>query len=246
MLINSLIKKIAKTFFLIIFISLSLTSCTPRLWLSKGQTVAQVGSFFIDKENNRIVLLGENIKGFKYENDNYAIQDKTEDKRLIKAFEIAEKSKNPVMNILNSSAKGEDLYGWLWIAFKIGDNLTQQEKSFLKLNNKSPKFNEGFFGYGFQVTNNDLKFPITKATRYLSSKEKHFNFCSELNKTNSNDLNCVKITKFESPNQITISEKDTASETAIKVIKTPFTVIADIVLIPYYFISLWIHATNHN
>lgn len=204
------------------------TSCTPRVWVSRN-SVAQISSFFIDKENNRIVLMGENIKGFHYINDNYAIPDKTGN--LTRIFEIGQKSKNPVISIpAGAFARGKIFSGRLWIAFQKSDNITDEEKEFLeKINMLPEKNNIGNKSFGYWISLTALK-----STRYLSTEEKPLNFC----KDQTSQTNCIKITKFSNPNQIHISELNTPSETAIKVAKTPFTVIADIIMIPYYFYSL--------
>ncbi len=221
---------IKKKFCFLLLISLTANSCavSQSLWIARAGG-DRIDSFFIDHEKNRVVLIGDQHPVTKA-GEHYSLSDPSG--KLAKVFELGIKSGKPVFNLEGMETRGSDVFGWMWIGFKM-NNLSSDEIILLNSFNAHPKKDENLFGYGLQITNSNPNYLIIKTTRYPSSQEPIKNFCSETN----NDPSCTKITKFSKPWQGVIWNRYTNSEKALRIAATPFTVAADILLTPLYLVG---------
>lgn len=181
---------------------------SQKMW-NAGSYQESFKNYFIDEENNRVVLIGENNGAYKgKENYYYAIKDDNEN--ITKIFEIG-RAKGIEMSFGYTQARGLEVFPWsMWIGFNK-ELLSKDDIIFLQEN----KFKTGSkIGYSYDL--------IT-LTRYPSSKEFSKNY-----KTSS-------ILSFEG---VQIFEKNTPLQTTGKALATPFTLAADILLltitIPYF------------
>jgi hypothetical protein len=129
----------------------------------------------------------------------------------------------------NVKARGSKIYGSIFISFKL-QNLSKDDLEFLEFKNINPRKSENAFTTSFLLTNSDSNYTITQTIRYYSDSEPFKNICSATNK----DKNCSPVIVLKEPWQGVVDNKYTATEKSWRVVATPFAVVADIILIPYY------------
>ncbi len=254
---------------LILILSQFLSSCalTRAMWGRdseiKGDTIS---SFFIDKEHNRIVLIGDekDEKG----NDHYSINEPTG--KFVKVFELAQKSNTDIgLSLLNGETNGEKVYGGLFIKFKIV-NLSKEDLEFIKKNKLIHEVKKDYVGFGSRLTSkDDYKSLDAQTMRYPSSQEPVKNLCSyepaeyitidkgqtrsreniipkeplvkivsQPKLKSSNNPDCIPVTFFDQPWKGIIQDQYTVGQKIGRVAATPFTFVADIILTPLYLIGI--------
>lgn len=203
---------------------MSLGSCTMaltnKLW-SKKTGYEEIESFFLDKEERRVVLIGEAGYKLKEGTDHYSITDKTG--QIYKVFEIGVKSESGIfINLNDPRVRGSKIGSSMgWVAYGM-NNLTKEDKEFLNTFNVSPgKKKYGDFGYYF------ARDGISKIVRYKSSEEKFTNICSETNK----NPDCSPIIKLARPWKGPMRNVDTWTTSFAKLLVTPFTAAIDMVIL---------------
>lgn len=256
---------------LVLILSQFLTSCvlTRGIWEGGSYDLmgGQIAGFFIDQENNRVVLVSRIDRDNPSEH--YSITEPTG--KLLKVFELAQKSQDTNFEMDGSSTKGSKVMGGFWIGFR-NQNLSKEDVKFLKEEGLVKK-NKEFFGRFLRFDNDEkrkdsYRWYLAKTTRYPSSQEPLKNLCSyepaeyktipladEEKKSfipkepkqkliaqpkpkSSNSPNCVSITVFDSPWKGIVEEHYTAGQQVKRVVLTPFAIVADIVLIPIYAIGV--------
>jgi hypothetical protein len=215
-------KKFIKLFSVIaIFL---LNSCgaavTERLW-ERSSSTDRVENFFVDYGKKRVVLIG--VGKFDDTNDHYHYSITDKSGNLFKVFEIGLKSESGILASFYGSTTRGSKVDKVWIAFGM-KNLPKEDKKFLDELNESE--GEKIGDFGFYLPKNS----IGEIVRYPSSKEKFKNICSETNK----DPNCSPIIKLGRAWQGRIRNGETIQSFFGKLVITPFTIAADILLSPLY------------
>ena len=167
-----------KKLIILSLILLNLSSCvfTPRLWVARNGG-DRIGSFFIDKEKKRVVLIGDQHPITK-KGDYYSLSDP--EGKLVRVFELGRRGGETIkINLDNMEATGSEMFGWMWVGFKM-NNLTDEEMEFLNERNMNIKKAEGFFGQGIMFNQSKRKYPYTEEVmkRYPSTLETLTNLCS--------------------------------------------------------------------
>ncbi len=152
------------------------------MWGGSGTAkYEKIDSFFIDKDQKRIVLIG--VGNFKEIEDHrhYSILDSSG--RLIKIFELAEKSGDANFAMYSPETRGSEVTGGFWIGFKK-QNLSLEDLKFAKEEELTEGKNKEFLGRPCRFDNDDkkrkdsYKWPLAQTTRYPSSQEQVKNLCS--------------------------------------------------------------------
>jgi hypothetical protein len=223
-----------------IFFILFLSSCAitqEELWGSKSYNDS-FKKFFIDKQNNRVVLIGENSKAFDgKENYHYALDDKVYD--IIKMYQYDEDYKYvwPNLNCPDALGNVRKVFelgiktGDMKISFDYpqatGSQIIVREMGIIFDKTKLSKDDIQFlYKQNFQNAqsgNNVFQYCPIKIVRYPASKEIAKNY-------NLHNLD------FKKDGQIW--EKNTPLQTAGKILLTPFAIAADILMAPFYLIGI--------
>ena len=219
-----------KIFLLLMLLVLSSCAVTDTLWESDvgGDKIEY---FFVNRESNRVVLLGDQHPVTK-KGEHYSLSEPTD--KLFKTFEIAERSnlKDVAVYFARLTGKGSKITGgWGWVSYKLDSSkISKEDEEYLRKNNRvnlRKNSEQEYVSYDIKVTSNLM-------TRYSSSKETFKNFCSDTNQ----DVNCSKVIKLKSAWQDSIVNSYTVPEKSWRVLLTPFTVVADIILIPFYALEI--------
>ena len=219
---------------------------TKGMWESR-LSEDSIRSFFIDDQSNRIVLIGENKTAYQgKENYHYELDDKVEDivkmyksdekwryvssdlncpdkfGNIKKIFELGAKTKDLTISFAYGRAVGPKVFPWSMSINFNKKKLSKDEIDFLHQNN---------FKNASQGNRIFQRCPV-KIIRYPASKETLKNFNPIL---------------FSSLNEIGVEEENTPLQTTGKVLLTPFTIVADIVLLPItvpYFLYSQVHESQ--
>ena len=222
---------------LILIISQFLSSCTILMWTPKS-TNDKVEKFFIDKENNRVVLIGgqksDDINGYY----NYSIGEQTKD--LVQIFELGQKSGYTSFTTSpeNIEIKGSKLQAES-INIKVGTKgLSKSEINFLKSKlDKSSKNSPSNIEGKLNIANNTI-------TLYPASEESVKNLCSNKDGTPDQVDGCIKTTKLSTPWKNKSKERFTTKQKTLRALATPVTVALDVTF--FAFILLWIISADHD
>lgn len=243
---------------LIVSIISLLSSCkmTEKLWETENSGF-DIVAFFADKDSDRIVFLGSKHPVTKG-SINYSLKEpkkdnKYEDPKLIKAYEatkdIADGYRLYMASVATKGSKvwGESLSIHIYLNKDLDDKTTKKLET-LGLNyNKEYNLVFSSFSKGWRPEHKP-DYPFKNImTRYPSSKEKFTNFCKDKNyykyilaqpmpdKAVSSDLNnknCAKVIKLNKAWKGAVKNYNSNSQIAYKTAATPFTIVADIILIP--------------
>ena len=194
-------------------INILLTSCAitqNELWGSRSYK-ENFRYFFIDKENKKVVLLGDNDQAFKQkESYYYSINNKDD---IIKVFELGAKSGYISVQSTYQEARGSEVIARKLIVRLNKKNLSNAEVNSLKNSGFMDSMNNNYIWYSYNI----------EIIRYRASDDKNKNkILFPLNSDNFNQI---------------VEEKNTPLQIMGKVLLTPFAVVADILMSPFYLIG---------
>lgn len=191
---------------LVIFL-LSLNGCavSGKVWNTKYYNES-FKNYFIDEENNRIVLIGENKMAYDVK-ENYHYYVKDNDRNIKKVFEIGARSKDLSISLGHTQARGSRIITSLGLGFDK-KNLLNNEIIFLHKN----QFIDGKIGSKIGHIYRD-----SEMVRYPASKEPVRNY---------------KLISLNFKEEVRFWEENTPLQTTGKVLLTPFTLAIDALLLP--------------
>jgi hypothetical protein len=208
---------------------------TPILWSKNRTNDDKIENYVVDKQNKKIILLGE-VNPKTKQSMNYSITD--QEGEIARIIDLQVKYGGELNLEIASSQPGKDTdyvyllsdskieFGVSHIGFFLRKNLTDEDKKIIyNYHNSKVRERDQYIDFG--------GFSHVKATRYPSSEEKFTNFCSSENKT----PNCSTTHKFKIPLKEEYWRDFTPSETATRLVATPFAIAVDVVLLPFYLLT---------
>lgn len=192
-----------------VFLILLLSNCVftkDVLWSDNYSEESFIG-YLVDEKTGVLVLVGENKNGNTNKDRHYYLIE-SEEKNFSSIVKMGTNEKKIKFEIGPTDAKGSKILPfWIWLGFDR-ESLSNNEIELLKTNDCAiVKSKVGCRYIGIVM----IRYPSSRANFQYSN-----------------------IISFSSKDDVVIVEKATALKTIGKIILTPFALIADTILIPFY------------